>query len=303
VSLRDLSSASSYFKLITLEDDARRLQSMLGTRIASVGAYVTSAIATVMDVKPIPNRWAPGGLPRAGLSPLEPSETAIQPALRGAIEAFWATLEHQNRATSAGDRGRRAAVTGGKHMDAMVSLLTRVALYSGVSAGSIFYRPPLELPGYFRPEKKWDFLIVEGGNLVAAAELKSQTGPSFGNNFNNRSEEAIGSGLDLSRAFADRPNPNGRLPWRGWLMLLEDAEGSRAEVSLREPHFAVDPRFQKTSYAARYAQLCQRLTSSGLYSASALVLATKARPGEYSEPEPTLSVKAFLSSLSKACAR
>ncbi len=41
--------------------------------------------------------------------------------------------------------------------------------------------------------KKWDLLVVEGC-LIAAIEFKSQVG-SFGNNYNNRTEEALGSQL------------------------------------------------------------------------------------------------------------
>jgi hypothetical protein len=46
------------------------------------------------------------------------------------------------------------------------------------------------LPGYFRPTKLWDVLVIHDKRLLAAIELKSQVGPSFGNNFNNRTEEA-----------------------------------------------------------------------------------------------------------------
>ena len=43
----------------------------------------------------------------------------------------------------------------------------------------------LTLPGYFRPTKLWDLLVTYKGQLIAAIELKSHVGPSFGNNFNN----------------------------------------------------------------------------------------------------------------------
>ena len=59
----------------------------------------------------------------------------------------------------------------------------------------------LELPGYYRAEKKWDLLVISKGHLVAAIEFKSQAGESIGNNVNNRSEEAIGMATDLWVAF------------------------------------------------------------------------------------------------------
>jgi len=186
-------------------------------------------------------------------------------------------------------------------MDGVAALLVRTVVYSGVSPESIHVHSKLELPGYFRPEKRWDFLVVDEGNLLAVAELKSQVGPSFGNNFNNRSEEAIGSGLDLSRAFQRRPNPTGKPPWKGWLMLLEDTKRSRSKVSLSEPHFEVDPEFRETSYADRYGELCRRLVADGLYSASAFLLVPRNPPGEFREPDPSLGIVRFLSSLATAC--
>lgn len=61
----------------------------------------------------------------------------------------------------------------------------------------------LELPGYFRPNKKWDLLVVDKNELVIAIEFKSQVGPSFGNNFNNRTEEAMGTALDIWTAYRE----------------------------------------------------------------------------------------------------
>jgi hypothetical protein len=94
-------------------------------------------------------------------------------------------------------------VTGGAQMDGFIALLTRLAVEAGADRSHIFHKDSLELPGYFRPNKKWDFLIVVEGRLVAGLEAKSQVGPSFGNNFNNRTEEAMGSALDLWTASSN----------------------------------------------------------------------------------------------------
>ena len=61
----------------------------------------------------------------------------------------------------------------------------------------------IELPGWFRAEKKWDLVIVHEKELLAALEFKSQIGPSFGNNFNNRTEEALGSATDIWAAYRE----------------------------------------------------------------------------------------------------
>jgi len=82
-------------------------------------------------------------------------------------------------------------------MDAIAKLLEEIFLDAGFPSESISRASRLELPGYYRAEKKWDLVVVHDGQLAAAIELKSQVGPSFGNNFNNRSEEAIGNATDI----------------------------------------------------------------------------------------------------------
>jgi Restriction endonuclease XhoI len=88
-------------------------------------------------------------------------------------------------------------------MDGFCQLVQWVLVRNGLPEPSIYTRTDLELPGYFRPTKKWDMLIVQGANLIAAVEFKSQRGPSFGNNLNNRSEEALGSAVDLWTAYRE----------------------------------------------------------------------------------------------------
>ncbi len=57
----------------------------------------------------------------------------------------------------------------------------------------------ISLPGFYRRTKNWDIVVTYKEILVAAIECKSQVG-SFGNDFNNRTEEAIGNAVDLWRA-------------------------------------------------------------------------------------------------------
>lgn len=59
------------------------------------------------------------------------------------------------------------------------------------------------------------------GNLLAVIEFKSQLG-SYGNNFNNRAEEAIGSSVDFWMAFRENQFPNHRLQTQGGLYHIED---------------------------------------------------------------------------------
>ena len=71
----------------------------------------------------------------------------------------------------------------------------------------------VEIPGWYRPEKKWDLLVVADNKLLAGIEFKSQVG-SFGNNYNNRTEEAIAQrfgylGWPTARALLSLPRVRG----------------------------------------------------------------------------------------------
>lgn len=162
-----------------------------------------------------------------------------------------------------------------------------------------FYRHSLELPDYFRPTKQWDFLVVVNSQLVAAIEAKSQAGPSFGNNFNNRTEEAMGSALDLWTAFREKAFGTGSRPWLGYLFLLDDCPQSRSAVAVKEPHFRVFEEFRNSSYAERYELFCRRLVLERHYDAAAFLLSSSrgGLQGEYVEPAAEPSFLQFARSL------
>jgi len=81
-------------------------------------------------------------------------------------------------------------------MDGFVRLVRELLIAAKVPESCIAVDKQVELPGWFRAEKKWDLVVVHQAELLAALEFKSQIGPSFGNNFNNRTEEALGSATD-----------------------------------------------------------------------------------------------------------
>lgn len=181
--------------------------------------------------------------------------------------------------------GSRDAVIAGKNMDGFCALVRQVAAHCGLPPDAVqTRRGSVVLPGYFRATKTWDVLVIHRRRLVAAFEFKSQVG-SLGNNFNNRSEEAIGSAADLwvahrhgafsaipaegdQRATAADPRP----PFLGWLMLLEDSEAARVPVDVDEPNYPAFPEFRGASYARRYQLLCERLMKEQLYGCAALLL-------------------------------
>jgi hypothetical protein len=198
------------------------------------------------------------------------------------------------------------AVTAGKNMNGFYGLLSAVVVANGLPASSIHCSTstsvPLRrtvLPGFYRPVKDWDFLVLNEGELVAAVELKSQVG-SFGNNFNNRSEEAIGMGEDFRVARREGLLGSACRPFVGYLMLLEDAPLSASPVALNSPHFAADEAFGGASYAERYEILCRRLVREGLYDAASLMLSPKPRvlsESTYRELGDDTGLRAFVARL------
>jgi Restriction endonuclease XhoI len=207
---------------------------------------------------------------------------------REAIKAFWgnrAAAVAKQKELGRGDQGERAGVTAGKNMDGFIALVQDVIRANGLTdAHMMIGRKMLSLPGFFRPTKLWDLLIINHDRLVAALELKSQVGPSFGNNFNNLTEEAIGTAVDLWTAF--REGAFGEAPRLvGWLMLVEDAPESRSPVRDTSPHFPLFPEFKGASYLERYNILCRKLTQERLYSTATIMASprTAADTGEFAD--------------------
>jgi hypothetical protein len=176
-------------------------------------------------------------------------------------------------------------------LDPLADLVCEVFRSAGLGDSSIHRGPSfLELPGYFRAVKKWDVLIVHDGVLVAAVEFKSILG-SYGNNLNNRAEEAIGNAADLLQAteaglLGDVP------PWLGYVFLIQDEPRSRSPVKVRVPHFEVDPEFKVASYQERAALMCRRMVLKRLYDAAWFVTGDPVA-ATVAEPAPDLTWSKF----------
>jgi hypothetical protein len=216
-----------------------------------------------------------------------------------AVQQFWHARDaQQQKQIEAGtiDAGSRGAVTGGTQMGALEVLVRDLLIEAGLDPGNVHIRTALELPGYYRPEKKWDLLVVADGKLVTAIEFKSQVG-SFGNNFNNRVEEAIGNAVDIWTAYREGRLGTAPRPFLGYFFLLEDAPKVHSPVKVAEPYFAVDPVFTGASYAKRYELLCRRLLLERQYDAACLTLATRAVPTKVSHPAEDLTFRRFSATL------
>lgn len=234
---------------------------------------------------------------------------------RAAVETFWKS--RSSGVVNATQGGTRDAVLGGKNMDGFVEIVCAVVAHCGLAANTVHVRKSqVILPGFFRATKNWDVLVVHDKRLLGVFEFKSQVG-SFGNNFNNRSEEVIGSAADLwvahhhgayggvahSRTQIRESSPSvlnpifrsdPRPPFLAWLMLLEECEASMRPVRCDEPHFPVFVEFHNASYAKRYQILCERLVERQLYSAAALEL-TPTGANEHRSLSPATSIRNMFS--------
>lgn len=216
-----------------------------------------------------------------------------------AVSHYWQTRSEQKRRQQQGDRGDqglRSAVTGGAQMDGFINLFKEIIIQSGIPGDCLYWKKAVELPGFFRPTKEWDLLVVKDQILIAGIEAKSQVGPSFGNNFNNRTEEAIGSALDLWTAFRERVYLDSPQPFLGYFFMLEDCDKSNRPVSVKEPHFRLFPEFIGASYMRRYEIFCRKLVLERHYSAAAFITssADEGIHGVYKTPAADLSVERFI---------
>lgn len=205
--------------------------------------------------------------------------TVTRQDFEDAIAAYWDAKNAQRELSVIKDAvgaGTAGSVRGGKHFDHIAALLAKFFLDAGYAPEDIRVskQQGLELPGYYRPQKQWDLVVTRGNTLVAAFELKALGGPSFGNNYNNRVEEALGSAVDLRRAALADAFP-GEKPWLGYFFIMEDHPKSRSPVSVRKGPFPVERIWLGKSYQDRFAIFCERLMDEGLYDSVCYISSSK----------------------------
>lgn len=225
----------------------------------------------------------------------------LEQELSDAVIHYWATLSDQEDAQQKSEntaRGRRAQVVGGAQMDGFAGLIEDALVEAGLPRDAVLHDHDAVLPGYYRATKRWDIAVVVDGKLLAVMELKS-IASSFGNNLNNRIEEAVGNNTDLYQAYQEglfEPSPT---PWVGYLILMADTEKSRSSVRIREPNFEVDDEFKDASYIDRAEQLCLRMVRQRIVDQAAFITSGKdaGLDGVFDEINPELTFRRYLSSL------
>lgn len=212
-----------------------------------------------------------------------------------AVRLYWEVRVNQakkQKKKGKKDTGSRGQVTGGKHMDALADVLVEAFVDAGFSSKSIHKAKRVELPGYFRPSKKWDLVVIHEDQLAAAIEFKSQVG-SFGNNANNRFEEGVGSAVDFWAAF-DKGLLGKTRPWLGYFVMLEEHTKSTRPVKTRKLGLPIDEVFTDSSYKNRYKIFCRRMVEEGLYDAACLVTSSANPKSPIYEPAEDLGFDNFL---------
>lgn len=223
-------------------------------------------------------------------------------SIRKAVKYYWKTKSAaltKNQKGPKADQGKRGAATAGKNFDGMEEMFAKLAKqYGGKNLNVYQNKGQVVLPGHFRPSKQWDLVATCKDRLIAVLEFKALGGPSFGNNANNRCEEALGSGLDLSVAQREGLFGAGANPFIGYCILVEDEEGSRREPKrgTASAHFAADPIFEKASYQHRIRILCERMIQERIYTAAAVITSpSKAiKDGRYADISEAASLNKLI---------
>lgn len=225
-----------------------------------------------------------------------------------AVRDYWRVLEGQGRSQverGVVDYGRRAQATGGKQFDSLANLVAQLFRDEGFPEESIQFGRSATVPGYYRPTKAWDILVIHKETLVAAVELKS-IASSFGNNLSNRAEEAVGLSTDLLTAY--REGVFGMVkPWLGYLFLMADEDKVHRPSSTNRSRLPIDDEFLNpdstshrdsiVSYGNRAEIMCRRLVLEQLYDASCFVLSSKELESEVTQPSDDLSFRNFAASI------
>jgi hypothetical protein len=214
-----------------------------------------------------------------------------------AVTAYWGAKEKQLGSSKIADAvgaGTAGSVRGGKHFDAIAALIAKFFVDAGYPPESIRLtkKAGIQLPGYYRPQKDWDVVVVHRDTLVAAFELKALGGPSFSNNYNNRIEEALGSAVCVKRAALEDLYP-GEKPWLGYFFIMEDAPGSRKPVKLGKGALPPGSEWHGASYQDRFALFGRRLLAENLYDSVCFIASSAESPDQPNEPQRELDWQHF----------
>lgn len=222
--------------------------------------------------------------------------------VRAAVKSYWevrASQAKRSRDKGAVNTGLRAEVTGGRHLDSLEHLLIDVLVDAGMPQQrmEVKRRP---IPGYFRRDKSWDIVVTVDERVLAIIELKSIVGTNPGQNFNNRTDEALGQAIDVWKAVEREIIVSPLRPWLGYFMLIEDNDAWNRVSAPRTAVWPADPAFDATSASDRAAIFFDRMVRERLLDAACVVMANRAT-GDVSYKQDSLGFQAFAAALFGRC--
>ena len=182
--------------------------------------------------------------------------------IRAAVRDFWGA--------------RETGTQSGRHDRAFLELVANELTELGWPAQ---IRQQSVVAGHFRVAKAWDIVCRDrNGHPRICTEFKSQV-DSYGNNENNRYEEALGSGLDVRAHY-------GRQAVLGFFLVICDEPATRSITKMRLEE--IDPAFAQTSHIDRRIIFAERIvqfqvSESRLYDAACVLLVR--RDGSVEHPE------------------
>jgi hypothetical protein len=187
---------------------------------------------------------------------------------------------------------------GGRQEKALVRLVEDELVRAGLDRSTIRRDEAIALPGAYNPApRRWDLLVVEDQVPVAAVSFTAATGPSFGNNFNNRVEQILGDAVNLGRPY----EPEALTAFKPCLALcfvLEDCERSTIPVRTRRGHFGDELGLpEEASYKDRYGIFFERLIQDGRYYAICYLASTPSDEPSVSEPRDEMGFSRFARSI------
>ncbi len=186
----------------------------------------------------------------------------------------------------------------GRHIAPIAAKIAEDMARVGYDRDSIFLdKVNVTLPGWFRQSKQWDITAFEGEVLVAAIELKSIS-KSFGNNSNNRAEEALGSAMDVDYATHNHLlEPNDLPPNFGYVLFIRKTDETVSPVrTTSKSRYSFDPEFEGSSYIGRFTLLGKRLLRERIYQA-VWVAVVDIENNVVEEPDPLMTYDKFIAHL------
>jgi len=150
----------------------------------------------------------------------------------------------------------------------------------------------LTLPGYFRPTKLWDLLVInKGERLIAASNSRAMSGRRSETTSTTEPKKLSAIHWTSGRRYREGAFASIQTVC-AWMMLVEDAPGSQFA---RPGQVSALPRlseFQGASYLKRYDILCQKLVQQQLYTTAVVITLPDSRQdAEYGELSEMTSLK------------